>query len=47
VIGNEFGSINTELLAELPGHLVRGRAATTPALSLRQLDEAIGQFHHR
>lgn len=39
-----FGTINTELLSELPGHLVRGRPTTTPALSLRQLDEAMGRF---
>jgi putative transposase len=39
-----FGSINTELLTELPGHLVHGKPSTAPALSLRQLDEAIGQF---
>ncbi|WP_063825369.1 Mu transposase C-terminal domain-containing protein [Nocardia exalbida] len=39
-----FGSINTELLTELPGHLVRGKPVTAPALSLRQLDEAIGQY---
>lgn len=39
-----FGSINTELLAELPGHLAHGRPATAPALSLRQLDEAITRF---
>ncbi|MGY1961491.1 Mu transposase C-terminal domain-containing protein [Nocardia gipuzkoensis] len=35
-----FGSINTEL----PGHLVRGKPVTAPALSLRQLDEAIGRY---
>ncbi|MGY1947513.1 Mu transposase C-terminal domain-containing protein [Nocardia asiatica] len=39
-----FGSINTELLTELPGHLVGGKPVTAPALSLRQLDEAIGRF---
>jgi len=39
-----FGTINTELLTELPGHLVGGRPASSPALSLRQLDEAIGGF---
>ncbi|MEA3533084.1 Mu transposase C-terminal domain-containing protein [Nocardia beijingensis] len=39
-----FGSINTELLTELPGHLVAGKPVTAPALSLRQLDEAINRF---
>ncbi len=39
-----FGSINTELLAELPGRLVHGRPVSPPVLSLRQLDEAIGAF---
>ncbi|MEU6586504.1 Mu transposase C-terminal domain-containing protein [Nocardia sp. NPDC046763] len=39
-----FGSINTELLTELPGHLVHGKPVTAPAMSLRQLDEAIGRF---
>ncbi|MGW4720778.1 Mu transposase C-terminal domain-containing protein [Nocardia sp. NPDC004260] len=39
-----FGGINTELLPELPGHLVHGKPVTPPALSLRQLDEAIGRF---
>ncbi|MEV6432431.1 DDE-type integrase/transposase/recombinase [Nocardia sp. NPDC051463] len=39
-----FGTINTELLTELPGHLVGGKPVTVPVLSLRQLDEAIGEF---
>ncbi|WP_216903734.1 hypothetical protein [Nocardia alni] len=39
-----FASINTELLTELPGHLVHGKPVTTPALSLRELDEAIGRY---
>ncbi|MEU4711088.1 Mu transposase C-terminal domain-containing protein [Nocardia salmonicida] len=39
-----FGTINTELLTELPGHLIRGKPVTAPTLSLRQLDEAIGRF---
>ncbi|MGW4095068.1 Mu transposase C-terminal domain-containing protein [Nocardia sp. NPDC004750] len=39
-----FGSINTELLTELPGHLVHGKPATAPTLSLRRLDDAIGRF---
>ncbi|MFD4357465.1 Mu transposase C-terminal domain-containing protein [Nocardia sp. NPDC058518] len=46
-----FGTINTELLSELAGHLVHGKPVTPPTLSLRQLDEAIGRFitdtHHR
>jgi putative transposase len=37
-----FGSITTELLPELPGHLVHGRPATAPALTLPQLDAALG-----
>ncbi|APE38635.1 transposase [Nocardia mangyaensis] len=39
-----FGSINTELLAELPGHLIAGKPVTAPAVSLRELDEQIGRF---
>lgn len=39
-----FGTINTELLTELPGHLVGGKPVTPPALSLRQLDDAIAGF---
>lgn len=39
-----FGTVNTELLAELPGHLIGGGAATPPRLSLPQLDAAIGRF---
>jgi putative transposase len=39
-----FGSINTELLTELPGHLIAGKPVTAPVLSLRQLDEQIGRF---
>ena len=39
-----FGSINTELLTESPGHLVHGKPVTAPALSLRQLDEAISRY---
>ena len=39
-----FGTINTELLPELPGHLVHGEAAGAPRLSLTQLDQAIGVF---
>ena len=39
-----FGTLNTELLPELPGHLVGGTAASTPTLSLAQLDGAVGAF---
>ena len=47
-----FGTINTELLAELPGHLIKGKPATPPTLTLAQLDAAIhtfitGTYHHR
>ena len=36
-----FGTITTELLPELPGHLVRGTAASAPRLTLPELDAAI------
>lgn len=39
-----FGSITTELLPELPGHLVHGKPASEPALTLPQLDAALGQW---
>lgn len=39
-----FGTLNTELLAELPGHLVEGRAANPPRLSLAEFDAKIGDF---
>lgn len=39
-----FGTITTELLPELPGHIVRGRPASAPRLSLAELDRAIGAF---
>lgn len=39
-----FGTINTELLPELPGHVVKGRPVSPPKLSLAQLDRAIGGF---
>ncbi|MEU7766141.1 Mu transposase C-terminal domain-containing protein [Nocardia sp. NPDC049190] len=39
-----FGSINTELLTEVPCHLLGGKPVTAPALSLRQFDEAIGRY---
>src|SRR5690606_28204060 len=39
-----FGTLNAELLPELPGHLVGGKPATPPRLSLPELDAAIGAF---
>jgi putative transposase len=39
-----FGTINTELLAELPGCLLGGKPATPPRLFLPELDAAIGAF---
>ena len=39
-----FGTLNTELLPELPGNLVLGKTATPPALSLTDLDRAIGAW---
>ena len=39
-----FGTLTTELLPDLPGHLIGGRLATPPRLSLAELDRAIGTF---
>jgi putative transposase len=39
-----FGTITTELLPELPGHVVKGGPVSPPKLSLAQLDTAIGGF---
>jgi putative transposase len=39
-----FGTLNTELLPELPGHLAGGRPATPPRLSLPELDSAVGGY---
>ncbi|MCJ2126425.1 Mu transposase C-terminal domain-containing protein, partial [Methylobacterium sp. J-077] len=39
-----FGTLNTELLPELPGHLQDGKPASAPSLSLTELDAAIGSF---
>lgn len=39
-----FGTLNTELLPELPGHLVNGKPATAPKLSLAELDRAITAY---
>jgi putative transposase len=45
-----LGTVTTELLPMLPGHLVHGKPATAPRLTLAQLDTAIGEFiatyHH-
>lgn len=47
-----FGTLTTELLPDLPGHLVRGQPASSPRLSLPQLDAAVrrwitGTYHQR
>jgi putative transposase len=47
-----FGTLNTELLPELPGHLIHGKPATAPRLSLAELDRTIttyitGAYHVR
>jgi len=39
-----FGTINTELLPGLPGHLAPGQRHPVPALTLDQLDATIGRF---
>ena len=39
-----FGTVNTELLPELPGHLAEGKTRRPPALSLSELDQAVGRF---
>ena len=39
-----FGTVNTELLPELPGHLTEGKTRRPPALSLSDLDQALGHF---
>ncbi len=39
-----FGTINTELLPQLAGRLIKGRPASAPALSLSELDTAIAAF---
>ncbi|NKD56101.1 DDE-type integrase/transposase/recombinase [Haematospirillum sp. H4485] len=39
-----FGTLNTELLPELPGALCDGQPATLPRLTLADLDETIGTF---
>ena len=39
-----FGTLNTELLPDLPGHLAAGKPVTPPRLSLAELDRAVGAF---
>lgn len=39
-----FGTLNSELLRELPGHIVKGKPATPPKLTLADLDSAIGDY---
>lgn len=39
-----LGGVTTELLPELPGHLVRGKPVTPPRLTLPELDAAIGRW---
>lgn len=39
-----FGTVNTELLSALPGHLIAGAPSPKPQLSLAELDEAIAGF---
>jgi putative transposase len=39
-----FGTLNTELLPELPGYLVNGKPATPPKLSLSELDQAVTSY---
>lgn len=39
-----FGTVNTRLLAELPGHLRAGRKRPVPELTLQDLDTAIARF---
>lgn len=39
-----FGTVNTELLATLPGHLAPGARSPEPQLTLAELDLAVGEF---
>jgi putative transposase len=39
-----FGSITTELLPTLPGHLMHGKPVSPPRLSLPELDAALGRW---
>ncbi|MGG5174974.1 Mu transposase C-terminal domain-containing protein [Pseudarthrobacter sp. J1763] len=39
-----FGTVNTELLPTLPGHLIRGKPSSSPKLTLKELDSKIESF---
>lgn len=39
-----FGTLNTELLPELPGYMVRGKPVSAPQLTLAELDQAVAAF---
>lgn len=39
-----YGTVNTELLAELPGHMTKGHRRPVPVLTLKELDTAVGRF---
>ena len=39
-----FGTVNTELLATLPGHITTGARSPQPQLTLADLDHAVGGF---
>lgn len=39
-----FGTLNSELLPELPGYIVKGKPVTSPKLTLADLDSAIGIY---
>lgn len=39
-----FGTITTELLPQLPGHIVHGRPSSPPALTLTELDQALTRW---
>ena len=39
-----FGTVNTELLCDLPGYLAEGKTPTSPRLSLSELDATIGNY---
>lgn len=39
-----FGTLNSELLPELPGHVVKGKPTSAPKLSLAELDRAVTAY---
>jgi len=39
-----FGTLNTELLPTLPGHLIRGQQSSPPKLTLKEFDSKIRSF---